>query len=403
MADITQKIKSLNEISIVALDIMLYRFPGFVYGQQLDGHEIPCFCFHSVEPESFEAMLQYLNENNYETLSIETFYDIMVGKKKLKNPKSVLLTFDDGTGSMWTTLYPLLKKYDKKATVFLVPGRIEHRKNYLPNLDDVWGKRAAMKDILNRDESDTPLATWEEIQTMHESGLIDFESHTLDHSLIFSNPKIVDFVNPSLLAKFHPFEFPVIRNDENSIEHVNQLGMPLYTTMPRMSDHLRFFDDNRLRESCNKYVEDNGGRLFFEKRDWKHKLIEFTEKYRKETACLQKYETREEQSKAIFYELKRSKELIERHLSNKRVRHLCYPWGVSGTRSVAISRKIGYLSNFSQKGNRKAIVGKDVFAINRISDDFFYCLPGKNRDSLVKVLKKKIVRRAYQGSPYLSH
>jgi len=83
-----QAIKSLKEIAKVAYDIAQHRYPSFVYGQKLDGKEIPCFCLHAVEPESFERMLIYLKENNYDTLSINSYYRIMKGKEKLKNPKA---------------------------------------------------------------------------------------------------------------------------------------------------------------------------------------------------------------------------------------------------------------------------------------------------------------------------
>jgi len=327
----------------------------------------------------------------------------MRGDEKLKNVKSLLLTFDDGTGSMWATLYPLLKKYDFRATVFLIPGRIQYRKEYMPKLDDVWSNRASMNEIVNRDESNTPLATWEEIRIMHESGLIDFESHTHDHSLVFTSPNIVDFVSPQLLAQYHPFEFPIIRKDETSVESINQLGMPLYTSKPRMSDELRYFDDSELRDACKNHVKERGGISFFEKENWKQELYQFAKECQKDSRYPGLYETREQQERAITFELKKSKELIEENLENKAVHHLCYPWGVMGKKAHKISKSVGYISSFSQDKKRKVIVGQNIYTIGRISEDFLYCLPGRNRDTLREILKKKMFRRLKQGSPYLSH
>jgi hypothetical protein len=395
--------KSFLEISNVGCDMLLHRYPGFVYGKKLDGKEIPVFCFHGVEPESFEKMLNYIKQNQYETLSIKTYYRIMRGDEKLKNVKSLLLTFDDGTGSTWTTLYPLLKKYDFRATVFLVPGRITNRKDYLPNLEDVWSNRASMNDIYSRDNSNTPLATWEEIRIMHESGLVDFESHTHDHSLVFTSPAIVDFVNPKILAQYHPFEFPIIRKDETKVERINQLGMPLYTTKPRMSDELRYFDDSELREACKNYVKERGGVLFFKKKNWKKELFQYVKMYQADSSFSGRYETKEQQKKAITFELQKSKQMIEEKLENKIVQHICYPWGVMGEKANKISKSVGYICSFSQEKRKRAVVGQEFYTISRISEDFIYCLPGRNSDSLSGILKKKMIRRLRKGSPYLSH
>ena len=106
---ITRQYKNLSEAFVVAEDIMFFRFPSFIYGKELDGKEIPSFCFHSITPDVFEPILQYLRDNDYCTLSIREYLEFLSGRKKLVHPRSVLLTFDDGTGSIWTTVYPLLK------------------------------------------------------------------------------------------------------------------------------------------------------------------------------------------------------------------------------------------------------------------------------------------------------
>ncbi|MFQ5787728.1 MAG: polysaccharide deacetylase family protein, partial [Thermodesulfobacteriota bacterium] len=206
--------KNLNQTFTVGKNIVSGEYPSFVYRNILNENEIPVFCLHSATPGSFETMLRYLKENGYHTLSIDEFYQILINKKEKKTGRSILLTFDDGMGSVWSIAYPLLKKYGFKATVFLVPGRIKYRNKYYPNLEDVWVGTANMQEVLERDHSDQPFSTWEEVKTMHESGAFDFESHTFDHSLIFTSPEIVDFVNPAILSRYHLFEFPRIRCGE---------------------------------------------------------------------------------------------------------------------------------------------------------------------------------------------
>ncbi|MFX0210315.1 MAG: polysaccharide deacetylase, partial [Candidatus Hodarchaeota archaeon] len=86
------------------------QYPNFV----LDTHpkklenEIPVFTFHSVEPLRLEKQLQFLKINKYRTLTADEFYQIITDKKRFPE-KAVLLTFDDGLGSLWSIAYPLLK------------------------------------------------------------------------------------------------------------------------------------------------------------------------------------------------------------------------------------------------------------------------------------------------------
>jgi len=94
----------------------LYSLPVLLYHRIIDKdskvgrHKI------YVKKENFEKQLQFLRNNNYQTI---TFYDLQ------ENPtmdlkKKVILTFDDGYEDNFTILFPLLKKYDFKAVIYLV-------------------------------------------------------------------------------------------------------------------------------------------------------------------------------------------------------------------------------------------------------------------------------------------
>jgi peptidoglycan/xylan/chitin deacetylase (PgdA/CDA1 family) len=395
------KFKNLFPIFDVAKDIFTNRYPSFIYGPKIKPNEIPCFCFHSVQYEYFNRVLQFLTENNYCTLSADEFYQTLTGERKISPGKDIFLTFDDGTGSIWTTVYPLLKKYDCKATVFLIPGRINYRNDYLPNLEDLWNGKTTVEEINNREEKYEPLATWEEIAEMHKSSLVDFESHTLDHSLIFIGPQIVDFINPGIMKKYHRFEFPRFRSDYTKTHDINQLGDPLYISASRMSSHPRFIDNQITRNNILAHVVQNGNTLFFSKRNWKTELFKIANNNNYPI----EFETSVMRAKAIYYDLYESKKIIESHLPGKQVYHLCYPWGVGSNTSLKFSQEIGYRINYwNNVGHtRKICVGQNPFLINRIGEDFLFTLPGKGRISLGQVIKKKIIRRLKKNSPYLTH
>ena len=71
-----------------------------------------------VKPGELEKQLQYLSENGYETIFFEDLSHIE------QYEKPVILTFDDGYDDNAEKLLPLLRKYDMKATIFLIAGDV---------------------------------------------------------------------------------------------------------------------------------------------------------------------------------------------------------------------------------------------------------------------------------------
>ncbi len=71
--------------------------------------------------ENFKLQMDYLYENKYHTLSLEQVIDYYTKGTPLPE-KSVLLTFDDCYQSIVHYAYPILKKYQFKATAFVVTG-----------------------------------------------------------------------------------------------------------------------------------------------------------------------------------------------------------------------------------------------------------------------------------------
>lgn len=67
----------------------------------------------------FEQQMKWLKYHGYRTISTEEFYKWYAGKIRLPK-KSVLITFDDGSYSVIKYALPILKKYNFKATVFII-------------------------------------------------------------------------------------------------------------------------------------------------------------------------------------------------------------------------------------------------------------------------------------------
>lgn len=71
-----------------------------------------------VSPENFEQQIKYLYDNGYTFLFPEELS--MADEFK----KCVVLTFDDGYVQTYSTAYQILKKYNAKATLFMVSDKI---------------------------------------------------------------------------------------------------------------------------------------------------------------------------------------------------------------------------------------------------------------------------------------
>jgi len=103
-------------------------------------------------PITFEKQLETLSNGGYTFMTMRELGDVFDGKRRLPD-KPLILTFDDGYGDFYTDAYPLLKKYNAKATVYVISGFIGYR-NYMNE---------------------------KEIQEIAKEGLVEIGDHTVHH------------------------------------------------------------------------------------------------------------------------------------------------------------------------------------------------------------------------------
>jgi peptidoglycan/xylan/chitin deacetylase (PgdA/CDA1 family) len=371
---IYQKLKksySKNVPELIALKDKLY--PEFVLQRNpktLKG-EIPVFTLHSVEADRFEEQAGFLYRNGYQTLTADEFYECLVGNKPMPE-RAVLLTFDDGFKSLRTVAFPILKKYGLRAVCFIIPGLIDQEE---------------------KKRSNGELCSWHEIKEMHEAGVIDFQSHSMYHHLIFISSAIEDFHYPSFPCAHNNLNIPLIRVSGNeNVERRTEPGTPIYKYATRFSGKRRYFDDENLRNQCIGYVKSNGGEHFFEKNNWRKMLMKLIQDYRKRHGDTGYFENEEELRRNQYNDLLESKLIIERKLPGKTVSHFCYPWWEGSDLAIEISKKAGYLTNFwgILPGRRTNRCGDDPYRIVRIlSDEYLFRLPGIGRKSLLKIMEER--------------
>lgn len=388
------------------LNLALGRYPSFVYGSEELTGQVPVFCFHSAEPESFEATLRFLERNDYCTLTPKELADWVLGRAELPQERAVLLTFDDGHGSVWSVAYPLLRHFNMRATVFLVPTLIEDRQDYLPTLEDAQRGAASLKTVTAREGGPQPYLTWDEISEMASSGALNFETHSYEHSLIFTSPKIVDFERPELREQYDPLEFRIAtsRGEPPTVGDL-PLGAPLYTTAPRLSGEARYFDDRGLRQTCVDFVAERGGARFFDRGSWRSQLTSVVESYRERHSLDDGYESANETRESIRRDLDRSIKAIENYPELAPVHFLAFPWNTGSALAVSEAKELGLRGCFWENPGGRYINEReqDPFYLRRMGHDFLPLLPGDGRDSLLSLLSKKLQRRLATPSPHLTH
>lgn len=109
----------------------------------------------SVSPSDFDQEMGYLAGSGYTPISFDTLAAVFAGKAS-PVAKPIVLTFDDGYVDFYTNAFPILKKYNFHATSFVITGFV--------------GKPAYL--------------SWNNIRELQNSGLITFESHTVNHTYL---------------------------------------------------------------------------------------------------------------------------------------------------------------------------------------------------------------------------
>jgi len=119
-----------------------------------------------VSPQMFEQQLKHLTQGGW------TFFTIseLVDQKGALPPKSIAITFDDGYEDNFKNALPILKKYNAKATIYLVVDRHDRE----------WSSKRKAKNSSGELMREPKLHNAQIIE-MIASELIEIGSHTMTH------------------------------------------------------------------------------------------------------------------------------------------------------------------------------------------------------------------------------
>ncbi|HDZ76607.1 MAG TPA: polysaccharide deacetylase family protein [Candidatus Omnitrophica bacterium] len=88
-----------------------------------------------VTPENFKRQMVYIKGNGYDVISLDELVDGIRNNRRFKH-KTVVITIDDGYRDNYSYAYPILKKYNFPATIFIATNFIGNNKDFM-SLDKI--------------------------------------------------------------------------------------------------------------------------------------------------------------------------------------------------------------------------------------------------------------------------
>ncbi|HEX9839864.1 MAG TPA: polysaccharide deacetylase family protein [Anaerolineales bacterium] len=176
----------------VIVPILLYHHVAILQNENI----------YYVLPDAFERQMNLLHEWGYTTISVELMVRAIKEGAELP-PKPIILTFDDGSETIYTNTLPIMQKYNFTGTVYLVYNYVGTR-NYM-NPDQIRGLYASGWEIGSHSLSHTDLTERSDRQ-MDE--------------IVESRRKLQSLLGVPVLS----FSYPFGAYDENSVYYAHYAG-----------------------------------------------------------------------------------------------------------------------------------------------------------------------------------
>ncbi|MGC8821593.1 MAG: polysaccharide deacetylase family protein [Desulfurella sp.] len=333
-------------------------------------------CYHSInygqriDPDTFEQNLFTLKKYGYVSVRLSDIYEFVKGNLKLPK-KAVAITFDDGYADNLVYAYPILKKYEFFATIFVIVNKLA--KN-IKRMDIEELKKLNMANSVNEFLEKSRYLSFEELRFLQDSKLIDIQSHSLNHKACFCSNKVFKF-NDSRLGEWF-FEYT----------HDKRLGIPVYEKKWDCACEC-IIDDLKLRDYMHDFVAKHNGILFFKKKNAQKILYRQYKKYLKKNTLNMQIEPRYERIKRLEIEVFESKRILEEQL-NKSVDFFCYPFGSYDEVSKEYVKR-AYKAAFTLKIGQN-MPDDDLFELKRIE-----VRGGDWLDKRLKIYKSPFLSRVY--------
>ncbi len=315
-------------------------------------NNIPIIYYHSIAPyknknwqkswltlelKYFEEHLKFFKNHNFQSLFLNEYFELKSEREKKRN--YFVLTFDDGYVDNYIYVYPLLKKYGFKGTIFVSPEFTNNKRIKRRTLFDYWNNKASLKEI-----EDWGFLTWEEMREMEKSGIIDIQSHTMTHTKYFVSDKIVGFHNPGAdclyqIGNLYPNRKPDYIADPD-FEKLIPYGYPFFKQASSIIAH-RVTINQSFIQSIIQSLQNSDWSKPYNYSFIFNKIKPIYEKYKLNNTIIEYVENKNEYQNRVNNELLLSKDIIEKEL-NKKVEYLCWPHGDNNEFAHNTALRLGY-------------------------------------------------------------
>lgn len=265
------------------------------------------YLYLQVPKEIFEKQILYLKKH-YEIISLKHAIALFKSDKPI-DKNYIIITFDDGYKSVYTTAYPILKKYNVPFTVFLTTESIDTgippfvdclayavqntKEEYLDlksiglkiyNLSDPASREVAIAEInsyskslssenrkklliniysqlnvsLKSEELKEIMLSWKDVIELSSDDLVEFGAHTHTHpslskiplndaknDILYSKKKIESIINKEVSCFAYPYGTKDDINEE-VISFVSSCGFKTAFTLSTDNSSFNLFNIPRL-------------------------------------------------------------------------------------------------------------------------------------------------------------
>jgi peptidoglycan/xylan/chitin deacetylase (PgdA/CDA1 family) len=227
--------KIVTTILFVTRSFLYYLF--FLLSRITPARNVAVLAYHSigvnnsyftVKPEVFGKHIEYLRRNHI-IVGLDEIVDFVRGERALP-PKSVAITFDDGYYDNYLNVYPLLRKHNLPATIFVSTGYV--------------GSRRRLGDV------PLTMLNWNTISEMSQMG-ITFGAHTVSHPHL-PNINLQDARGEILRSKTEIEER--IKKDVGYFAHpFGEVDEPLVRLTERLGFKAAFSGEGLVRRGDNPF------------------------------------------------------------------------------------------------------------------------------------------------------
>lgn len=160
----TLRLRNAILLGLAGLALLLASGLPSAHGGEERALSVPILVYHrfgtvaadsmTVTTGTFESHLAFLHENGFTVIPLRALIDFLRGEGPPPPPRAVVITADDGHRSVYSEMFPLVRRYGVPVTLFIYPSAISNA---------------------------TYALTWAQLGELARSGLVDVQSHTYWH------------------------------------------------------------------------------------------------------------------------------------------------------------------------------------------------------------------------------